>query len=102
MAQSRFVEAVALHLATRLHQTGTTYRCTCGQYRHQIRVSARRSGIPEERLLAALPPIKPPEPEPKRRRRGRGMSVQVAGAMRVTRGRRRYEGPEAILEVVRE
>lgn len=67
MATKRFVAAVAQHLATRLHHSGTAFRCRCGGCRHQIVVTARRSGIDIERLVAALPPERPRKESEQRR-----------------------------------
>lgn len=101
MTSERFVQAVARHLATRLHKSTSGYRCRCGGCRHQILATARRTGLPAARLVAALPPEAPKEKEGQRRvARRRPLSGQVASSMTVTRERRRLQGPTAILAVV--
>lgn len=56
MSHLRYVQAVADHLTTRLHQTGNEYRCACGACTHQVRMSALRARIRATALLAVLPP----------------------------------------------
>ena len=101
MTSERFVQAVARHLATQLHKSTSGYRCRCGGCRHQILATVRRTGLPAAMLAAALPPEAPKEKEGQRRAAGRRpLSGQVASSMTVTRGRRRLQGPTAILAVV--
>lgn len=96
---SRYLEAVALHLATRLHRSSTGYRCRCGQCRHIILTSARRAGLDPRRLVAALPPERPVKREERRPRRS-VMTTQVSSSMTVLRGRHQYQGPEAVLALL--
>ena len=98
MTSERFVQAVARHLVTRLHQSSSGYRCRCGSCRHQIVATAIRTGIPGRRLVAALPGEAPAEREP---RKGRPvLTSQVASSVTVSRGRRRLQGPAAVLSVI--
>ena len=91
---TRYVEAVARNLATRLHTSKRGFRCRCGQCRHVIMQSALRSGIAPQRLVKALPP----EPKPDRQeRRRRPMTAQVASSMKVIRDGHMHEGPTALL-----
>lgn len=76
MASSRYLQAVAPHLAGRLHHTGTAYRCRCGQCRHLILTTARRSGLPLRGLVAALPPERPAKAKESRPRLARGSAVE--------------------------
>ncbi|MFZ2503122.1 MAG: hypothetical protein WAW88_10665 [Nocardioides sp.] len=100
MTSERFAQAVGRHLASRLHQSSTGYRCRCGGCLHQILATARRTGLPAARLVAALPPEAPKEKKGRRATGRRPLSGQVASSMTVTRGRRRLQGPTAILAVV--
>ncbi|RHW25406.1 hypothetical protein D0Z08_19455 [Nocardioides immobilis] len=94
-----YTQAVARTLAGRLHRSGTAYRCRCGQCRHLILTSARRSGIAPERLLSALPPERPARREERRARR-RSMTAPIASTMTVLQGGRQLSGPAAVLRIV--
>ncbi len=99
MTSERFAHAVARHLASRL-RSSTGYRCRCGGCRHQILATARRTGLPVRRLLAALPPEPPREDETKRRSARRPLINQVAAAVTATHGRQRVQGLAAIIAVL--
>src|SRR3546814_614218 len=101
MSSERFTKAVARHLVTKLHQTSAGFRCRCGQCRHQILATAARTGVEPRLLAAALPPEAPAKREdaPRASKR-RALSTQVASSMTVSRGRRRLQGPSAVLTVI--
>lgn len=99
MASRRYLTAVARHLASRLHSTGNQYRCRCGQCRHLILATARRTGIEPGALVKALPPERKPRREEQRQKR-RTSTAPVASTMRVIRAGRRLEGTDAVLAVL--
>lgn len=94
----RYVDAVAAHLATRLHTPRSGFRCRCGQCRHAVLTAARRSGIPARVLVQALPPEGKPKEREKRGRRP--LTSQVANTMHVVRGGQRQEGVAAVLALL--
>lgn len=98
MAYRRYLTAVARHLASRLHSTGNQYRCRCGQCRHLILATARRTGIEPGALVKALPPERKSRWDGQAKRRT--STAPVASTMKVTRGGRRLEGTDAVLAVL--
>ena len=101
MTSERLVQAVARHLATRLHKSTSGFRCRCGACRHQVASAALRSGVDVRVLVAALPPeATPRERDGVQSGRRRPLTEQVATSMTVTRGRHRLDGPGAILGVL--
>lgn len=94
-----YIQAVARTLAGRLHRSGTTYRCRCGQCRHLILTAARGSGIAPERLVSALRPERPIRREERRWQR-RSMTAPVASTMMLLQGGRQFSGPAAVLRIV--
>lgn len=94
----RYVDAVATHLATRLHTPRSGFRCRCGACRHVILTTARRSGIPPQRLVAALPPEAKPKEREKRSRRP--LTSPVASTVHVVRDGQRLEGVGAVLALL--
>lgn len=99
MDNQRYLKAVVSHLLTKLHDSSTGYRCRCGQCRHQILVTASRTGIAPRRLIAALPPERPKK-EDQRSRRSRSMTAMVAESVTVSSGRTRVTGSGALLRLV--
>lgn len=67
---NNYTEAVARHLVTKLHRTGSEVRCRCGRCRHQVLATARRAGLTPTRLEAALPREGRTPKARRRRRRG--------------------------------
>ncbi|MFT4127951.1 MAG: hypothetical protein QM662_17200 [Gordonia sp. (in: high G+C Gram-positive bacteria)] len=103
MTSKRFVEAVAAHLNTRLHQARGGYRCRCGSCRHQIHAAAARAGISPQQLLAALPPQTPTPQTPTPRsgaRTRRALSTPIAWSMTVSAGREQLQGLAAIESLI--
>jgi len=98
MVSNRYLEAVAAHVATTLHQAHGGVRCRCGACRHRIAAVARQLGVTPERLGAALPPERPAERRALRPRGRRG--TPVASTVTVTRGQVRAEGEAALLALV--
>ncbi len=99
MNATSYTQAVARTLAARLHRSGTTYRCRCGQCRHLILATARRSGIAPNRLVSALPPERATQRE-RRQLRKPSMTAPVASTMTVLQGGRQFNGPAAVLRIV--
>lgn len=97
--QDRSVATTAKYLIKRLHRAHPGYRCSCGQCKHLIRITAMRAAIPEAQLLAALPPVRKPKRDPHPRDH-RGLTAQVGTAMTVARDGHRYDGADALLSLV--
>lgn len=66
---TRIEKAIAL-TEGRLHTAVGDKRCGCGPCAHQVAMAARRAGVTQEQLQAALPPAARPEPGARRRRPG--------------------------------
>lgn len=100
-AGQRYINAVAAHVASRLHPTGSESRCRCGSCRHQILVASRRSGIALRQLVAAMPREgKPEKKDDKLGRRRRRHTEPVVNTMTVTVHGRQTRGTEAVLALV--
>lgn len=90
---TRYVVAVARHLAKSLHPTTATGRCRCGACRHLIVGTANRTGISVERLVAALPAEARPAPTPPHPRAP--LTGRVAENATTTISGRRHDGVAA-------
>jgi hypothetical protein len=61
MVEDRRLRFALTLIQGRLHKAVGDKRCGCGQCSHWIAVAAQRSGVPRERLEAALPAAAKPQ-----------------------------------------